>query len=42
VIDVREEQLRNALDSMRVSSEFCSNEIDENESQYEKHEKQTI
>jgi hypothetical protein len=42
VIDLREEQLQNALDSMPVNSEFASNEIDENELQPEKHFEQMI
>jgi hypothetical protein len=42
VIDLREEQDRNAFDSMRVNSESRSNEIDESESQNEKHEEQII
>jgi hypothetical protein len=37
VIDVREEWA-NALDSMRVNSESVSNEIDESDSQHEKHD----
>jgi hypothetical protein len=36
VINLREKQEKNALDSMRVNSESVSNEIDESESQYEK------
>jgi hypothetical protein len=42
VIDLREEQEKNASDSMRVNSESRSNEIDESEVQYEKQEKQRI
>jgi hypothetical protein len=42
VIDLREEQDENAYDSMRVSSDFVSNEIDESDSQYEKHDEQRI
>jgi hypothetical protein len=41
VIDLREESA-NAFDSMRVNSEFVSNEIDESELQYEKHSEQII
>jgi hypothetical protein len=37
VIDLREEQNENAFDSMRVNSESLSNEIDESDLQYEKH-----
>jgi hypothetical protein len=37
VIDSREEQERNASDSVRVNSESVSNEIDENDLQHEKH-----
>jgi hypothetical protein len=40
VIDSREEQERNVLDSMRVNSEFVSNEIDESDLQNEKHPEQ--
>jgi hypothetical protein len=40
VIDLREEQNENAFDSMRVNSESVSNEIDESELQYEKHDEQ--
>jgi hypothetical protein len=42
VIDVREEQNKNAFESMRVNSESVSNEIDESEVQYEKHDEQRI
>jgi hypothetical protein len=42
VIDLREEQEQNAFDSMRVNSESASNEIDESDSQYEKHDEQRI
>jgi hypothetical protein len=42
VIDLREEQEKNVFDSMRVNSEFVSNEIDESELQYEKHDKERI
>jgi hypothetical protein len=42
VIDLREEQHINALDSMRVNSELISNEIDESELQDEKHNEQRI
>jgi hypothetical protein len=41
VIDSREEK-ENALDSMRVNSESHSIEIDENDLQNEKHDKQRI
>jgi hypothetical protein len=37
VIDLREEHIQNAFDSMRVNSESVSNEIDESEVQFEKH-----
>jgi hypothetical protein len=42
VIDLREEQPENADDSMRVNSESFSNEIDESDSQLEKHDEQRI
>jgi hypothetical protein len=42
VIDLREEQLENAVDSMRVNSESVSNEIDESDVQDKKHDKQRI
>jgi hypothetical protein len=42
MIDVREKQYENAFDSMRVNSESVSNEIDESDSQYEKHDEQRI
>jgi hypothetical protein len=42
VIDSREEQQRNAFDSMRANSESVSNEIDESDWQYEKHDEQRI
>jgi hypothetical protein len=42
VIDSREEQKINAFDSMCVNSESASNEIDESDSQYEKHDEQRI
>jgi hypothetical protein len=42
VIDSKAEQYENAYDSMHVNSEFISNEIDESDSQYEKHNKQRI
>jgi hypothetical protein len=42
VIDLREEQEQNALDSMCVNSESVSNEIDESDSQDEKHDEQRI
>jgi hypothetical protein len=41
VIDFRVEE-QNAYDSMRRSCESCSNEIDESDSQYEKHNEQRI
>jgi hypothetical protein len=42
VTDVREEQLSNAADSMRVNWESLSNEINESESHDEKHSEQRI
>jgi hypothetical protein len=42
VIDLREEQNRNAPDSIRVNSESLSNEIDESDLQFEKHDEQRI
>jgi hypothetical protein len=42
VIDLREEQDKNACDSMRVNLESVSNEIDENELQCEKQSEQRI
>jgi hypothetical protein len=42
VIDLREEQRQNAFDSIRVNSESVSNEIDESDSQFEKHDEQRI
>jgi hypothetical protein len=42
VIELREEQLENAFDSMRVNSESVSNEIDESDVQREKHSEQII
>jgi hypothetical protein len=42
VIDLREEQQRNAFDSMPVNSESISNEIDESDLQYAKHDEQSI
>jgi hypothetical protein len=42
VIDLREEQELNAYDSVRVNSDSVSNEIDESELQYEKHDEQRI
>jgi hypothetical protein len=42
VIDLREEQSTNALDSMRVNSESISNEIDESDLQHKKHREQRI
>jgi hypothetical protein len=41
VIDLREEPV-NPPDSMRVKSESVSNEIDESDLQYEKHNEQRI
>jgi hypothetical protein len=41
VIDLRRE-LENAFDSMRLSRESFSNEIDESERQFEKHDEQRI
>jgi hypothetical protein len=42
VIDLREEQRQNAFDAIRVNSESVSNEIDESELQYEKHDEERI
>jgi hypothetical protein len=42
VIDLREEQKENALDSMRVNLESVLNEIDESELQELKHSEQRI
>jgi hypothetical protein len=42
VIELREEQKQNAFDSMRINSESVSNEIDESDMQYEKHDEQRI
>jgi hypothetical protein len=42
VIDLREEGDENACDSMRVNSESLSNDIDESDLQYEKHDEQRI
>jgi hypothetical protein len=42
VIDLREEQKANALDSMPVNSESFSNKIDESDLQHEKHDEQRI
>jgi hypothetical protein len=42
VIDFREEQEENTFDSMRINSESVSNEIDDGDSQYEKHWQQRI
>jgi hypothetical protein len=42
VIDSSEEQYENALDSIRVNSDSVSNEIDESDSQAEKHDEQRI
>jgi hypothetical protein len=41
VIDVREESA-NAFDSMRVNSEFVSNEVDESDLQFGRHPEQRI
>jgi hypothetical protein len=41
VIDVREDR-ENAFDSMRVNSESVSNQIDESDSESEKHPGQRI
>jgi hypothetical protein len=40
VIDLREEQQKNGFDSTRVNLEFVSNEFDESDLQYEKHDEQ--
>jgi hypothetical protein len=42
VTDLREEQYENAFDSMCVNSESVSNEIDESDSQDEKHPEQRM
>jgi hypothetical protein len=42
VIDLREEQPENSFDSMRINSEYVSNEIDESELQDEKQYEQRI
>jgi hypothetical protein len=42
VIDLREEHDENAFDSMRVNLDSFSNEIDEIDLQYEKHDEQRI
>jgi hypothetical protein len=42
VINLREEQYENTFDSMRVNSESVSNDFDENDLQYEKHDEQRI
>jgi hypothetical protein len=42
VIDLREDQERNAFDSMRVNSEYASNEIDKSDLQDAKHDEQII
>jgi hypothetical protein len=42
VIDLREEQLENAFDSMRVNSESVSNKIDASDLQFEKHDEERI
>jgi hypothetical protein len=41
VIDLREDH-ENAYDSMRINSEYGSNEIDESDLQCEKHDEQRI
>jgi hypothetical protein len=42
VIDLREYQEEKVFDSMGVNSEPVSNEIDESDSQSEKHDKEKI
>jgi hypothetical protein len=42
VIDLREEHDKNAFDSMRVNSDYVSNEIDESELQDEEHDEERI
>jgi hypothetical protein len=42
VNDLREEHDENASDSTRVNSDSVSNEIDESDLQYEKHDEQRI
>jgi hypothetical protein len=42
VIGLREEQESKACDSMRVNSEFVSEEIDESKTQFSKHDEQRI
>jgi hypothetical protein len=42
VINLGEEQYENTFDSMRVNSKLFSNEINESESQNEKHTEQRI
>jgi hypothetical protein len=42
VIDLREEQYKNAPDWMRINSESVSNEIDESDLQAAKHDEQRI
>jgi hypothetical protein len=42
VIDLREEHDENEFDSIGVNSESISNEIDESDSQDEKHNEQRI
>jgi hypothetical protein len=42
VIDLREEQQQSAFDSMRVNSEFVSNEIGESELHLDKQNEQRI
>jgi hypothetical protein len=39
---LREEEKENVFDSMPVNWEFVSNEINESELQYEKHDQQII
>jgi hypothetical protein len=41
VIDLREEK-EDAVDSMRVNSEFVSKDIHESDLQYERHDEQRI
>jgi hypothetical protein len=42
VNDLREEHDENAFDSMRMNSDFVSNEIDESELQFEKQHEEKI
>jgi hypothetical protein len=42
VIDSKDEQSRNAADFIRTNSESVPNEIDESDSQNEKHNEQII